>query len=337
MARERKRTPPAAVAPASANAESEVNAEHVPIAVQVGERGDLNRYLQRDIPAVVHKQSFLMNEWQAFLTGLMFFTRLPCPMWVDHNLYWLSQSTVYFPLLGVIVGLFGAAAAAVGTLLWHPAVGVLMSTLATVWLTGAFHEDGVADSFDAFGGGWTRAEILRIMKDSRIGTYGAVGLLLVMGTKITALSLLLVPAAGSVAAAVVWSPMVLVVGHVMGRWACVYLLYAHEYIDEAGSAAPGKQFVLSVSYARLVAGTVSAFVFTLAALGLERIRVVAGVWVVCTVATVYAGHYIESIIGGVLGDALGAANQIIELIAYLVMAMRPIDAIVADLFAALAP
>ncbi|KAI9183661.1 hypothetical protein H9P43_004579 [Blastocladiella emersonii ATCC 22665] len=320
-----------------------IESEYQPAAVAASGRGDLNRFLPRDIPDVVAKQSFLMNEYQAFLTGLMFFTRLPCPHWVDHNLYWISQSTVYFPFIGVIVGLFGAATFAVTSFIWHPALGVLFSTLATVWLTGAFHEDGVADCFDAFGGGWGRSEILRIMRDSRIGTYGCIGLLLVVLSKLSGLLMLLVPGAAAaqgwahlIGESAAWSPLVLVVGHVMGRWACVYLLFAHKYLEDPTESAPGKHFVLSVSRARLLAGSASAFVFTWVVLR-ASVYHLALVWVLASVATMYAGRYIVDILGGVVGDALGATNQIIEVVSYLALAARPLAVMLPEVAAMAQP
>ncbi|ORZ35075.1 cobalamin-5-phosphate synthase-domain-containing protein [Catenaria anguillulae PL171] len=321
-------SPIKSLSPAQASATAAAPAAIEPT-TSASDRGDLNRFLPNHIPAIVHKQSWVQNEWQAFLTGIMFFTRLPCPPWVDHNLYWISQSTVYFPVIGVIVGLFGALAYSIGNLFWHPMVGVFASTLATVWLTGAFHEDGLCDSFDGFGGGWSRSDILRIMRDSRLGTYGCIGLVLVLGTKLTALSLLLVHESIPALA----TPLVLVVGHVMGRWACVYLLFAHEYLDDAGESAPGKHFVLHVTKSRLVVGTVSAFAFVLAAMALAPGGLVvprlAVVWVASSIVTVVAGRYITGILGGVIGDALGATNQIVEVVGYLCLAMRPWEEVVA--------
>ncbi|KAJ3369971.1 hypothetical protein GGF31_004821 [Allomyces arbusculus] len=332
-----KSTSPTTVQDVAERPDSAVSApvvEEDPFAPPVKtDRGDLNRYLNEQIPDnVLAGMSFWMHEYQAFLTGIMFFTRLPCPMWVDHNLYWISQSTVYFPLIGVIVGLFGTIAYKFAAFLWHPTIGVLFSTLATVWLTGAFHEDGVADCFDAFGGGWGKTEILRIMRDSRLGTYGCIGLVLVLGAKLSGLNLLLGGLTPVTTPVMVLPPMVLVAGHVMGRWACVYLLYAHPYMDDAAQSAPGKHFVLYVTPIRLVVGTVTAFAFTAWALQ-GSVYHLALVWVLGTLTTIAAGRYIVSILDGVIGDSLGAANQIVEVVTYLALAVRPLDVVAAELAA----
>jgi len=125
----------------------------------------------------------LMQHIRIFFTALMFFTRIPCPSWVDHSEEYLNKSSQYFPLVGGIVGAIGLAVL-LGALWVLPVpLAVLLSMVATVLATGAFHEDGFADMCDGFGGGWTKEKILDIMQDSRLGTFGAVGLGLLMAVK----------------------------------------------------------------------------------------------------------------------------------------------------------
>ncbi|MEM1128790.1 MAG: adenosylcobinamide-GDP ribazoletransferase, partial [Bacteroidota bacterium] len=155
--------------------------------------------------------SWLHGQLRAFLTGVMFLTRLPCPSWVGHDADYLARSTPYFPVIGLGVGLFGGAAYAGVALLWPPVIGLIVALAATIWLTGAFHEDGLADTFDGIGGGWTVDEMLTIMKDSRMGTYGTVALVLTLAAKLGALAVV----AHQGTAAVVGA---LVAGHVLGRW-----------------------------------------------------------------------------------------------------------------------
>jgi adenosylcobinamide-GDP ribazoletransferase len=100
----------------------------------------------------------------------------------------LNQATVYFPLVGWLVGGVAAGVFAGGNLLFrNDDVALLLSMVASILLTGAFHEDGFADVCDGFGGGWTPDKILAIMKDSRLGTYGATGLGLLLAGKFLAL------------------------------------------------------------------------------------------------------------------------------------------------------
>ena len=111
-----------------------------------------------------------------FFTALMFYTRLPVPANINHNDTALSRATQFFPLIGWIIGGIGAATLCGCSLVFSPELAVLLSMIATIYATGAFHEDGFADMCDGFGGGWTKTQILTIMKDSRLGTYGVTGL-----------------------------------------------------------------------------------------------------------------------------------------------------------------
>ena len=124
---------------------------------------------------------------ELFLTAVAFFTRIPIPAAVPWSPQRLNQSARYFPWIGWLVG--GAAAAVLGLALQvlPVSVAVVLSIAATLRLTGAFHEDGFADACDGLGGGWQRDEVLRIMKDSRIGSYGAAGLALMLLAKAAAL------------------------------------------------------------------------------------------------------------------------------------------------------
>ena len=125
----------------------------------------------------------VLHELRLMAIALQFFTRVPVPARVGFEPAWLNASARHFPLVGLLVGAVAALALAVGSQALGTAIGVWLSIAATVWLTGAFHEDGLADTCDALGGAVSRERALEIMKDSRIGTYGAVGLLLVLGLK----------------------------------------------------------------------------------------------------------------------------------------------------------
>lgn len=241
-----------------------------------------------------------------FLTGLMFLTRIPVPRWVGFAPEQLARSTVYFPLIGALVGGCGGAVFLAASLAWPGPVALVLATAATVWLTGAFHEDAVADACDGFGGGWERERVLAIMKDSRIGSYGAVGLILVLAAKLTALAAL--PAADVVGA--------LVAGHVLGRWSSLPLIRALPYVREDGGT--GKPFAAAVTTPRLLAGSALTLVLVGGALQLRALPVLA----VAAAATLLAGHYFRRRIGGITGDCLGAANQVVEVCTYLALAFR---------------
>ena len=121
------------------------------------------------------------SELQLFLAAVMFYTRIPVSQNVGYSEVSLQKSIRYFPLIGWIVGGLSALLFLGLSLLPLPTtVVVLLSMVASIWVTGAFHEDGFADVCDGFGGGWTKEKILAIMKDSRLGTYGAIGLFLLL-------------------------------------------------------------------------------------------------------------------------------------------------------------
>ncbi|MDB5339717.1 MAG: cobalamin-5-phosphate synthase CobS [Planctomycetaceae bacterium] len=116
------------------------------------------------------------GEWSAFLTAVQFLTRVPLPFSEPVSAAVLSRCPVYFPLVGGLIGVATSVVVGVAGLFWPVWLAVIVALAIEARLTGAFHEDAVADFCDAFGGGWTRDDVLRILKDSRIGSYGALGL-----------------------------------------------------------------------------------------------------------------------------------------------------------------
>lgn len=246
----------------------------------------------------------------------MFLTRLPVPAWVGHEAAWLARSTPYFPAVGLMVGLWGALAFGLVSALWPPVIALLVAVAATVWLTGAFHEDGLADTFDGMGGGWTPDEMLAIMKDSRIGTYGTVALLLTVTAKIAAL-LVVAEGAGGWGEAARAVGGALVAGHVLGRWSSLPLIRWLPYVQH--SASKSKPFAASVTDGRLAAGTAVAVVVVAVAVTWQAplaIGAAAGVALV-------GGAWLRRTLGGVTGDTLGAVNSLVEAAVYLALAASP--------------
>jgi len=250
------------------------------------------------------------EELRVALTALTFLTRIPGPRWLGYDPAWLARSTVYFPVVGVIVGLAGAGVLALAALAWPPLVAAVLSTAATVWLTGAFHEDALADACDGFGGGWDRAQVLAIMKDSRVGSYGVVGLALVLLAKVGALATLGETHAATAARA-------LVAAHVLARWSSLPLIHALPYVRDDG--AKSRPFAASVTTPRLVAGSVVSL--GAVALALAPLGAAATGATIASAACVTAlgGRYFRRRLGGMTGDCLGAANQLVELATYLVL------------------
>ena len=127
----------------------------------------------------------IKRQIHIFFTALMFYTRIPCPKNIDHDPEYLNKASRYFPLIGWIVGGLSFLVFIFFEELFTVPIAVVFSIVASVLVTGGFHEDGFADVCDGFGGGWTKEKILLIMKDSAIGAYGALGLILILIIMIT--------------------------------------------------------------------------------------------------------------------------------------------------------
>lgn len=146
-----------------------------------------------------------MHQLRLFFIALQFFTRLPIPRWVGFDATWLHQSSRYFPLVGLVVGALCSAVYMATSWLLPPLLAMLLAVAAGIYMTGAFHEDGFADMCDGFGGGMSRERVLEIMKDSRIGAYGAIGIICLLGIKCAALASL--PPSAIVTALLVAHPL----------------------------------------------------------------------------------------------------------------------------------
>ena len=157
----------------------------------------------------------LDRELNCFFNAWAFFSRMPSPSWVEFSDEELNRSSRYFPLVGLIIGLAGALTYFVFSFDLPANIAVLLSMVVTVLLTGGFHEDGWADVCDAFGGGWDKPQILSIMKDSRIGTYGTLGLVFMLTLKFLALSAL----------PLVVALLAMLVGHCFSRALAVTSIY----------------------------------------------------------------------------------------------------------------
>jgi adenosylcobinamide-GDP ribazoletransferase len=249
-----------------------------------------------------------MHELRLFFIALQFLTRVPAPKWVGFEPDWLNQSARYFPAVGLLVGGIAALVLWAASAVFSPAVAVGLSMAATLLLTGGFHEDGLADTFDALGGAVSRERALTIMKDSRIGSYGALALLVVLGLKAAALASM--PLAVAVPA--------LLLGHAVSRAAAVWLIWMLPYAGDV-EHAKAKPLTRRVSLQGLCVALL--WVFLVAA---SLIALVPGhaAWVGTSVVMAAAGGlwmlgWLRKRLGGYTGDALGATQQLTELLALL--------------------
>jgi len=251
----------------------------------------------------------MRNQWQKFLLALGFFTRIPVPSLPDFQESDLNHAAKYFPLIGVIVGLVGALSFVISGAYLPQNIAVLISMASTIYLTGAFHEDGLADSADGIGGGWERERILTIMQDSRLGTYGAVALFLMLFAKFQVLSTL--PA--------LFVPFALVVGHALSRLAAVWIMISLTYSKPEGKAKPlaTRMGKIDIWIAHLFG--LLPFIASLLLLihNQETAKIILSFVLMTLIPVVLSAFWwrqkIKYWIGGYTGDTLGAVQQITEL------------------------
>ena len=132
----------------------------------------------------------IKEQLKIFLTAVMFYTRIPCPSYVDHSEEYLNKSTRHFPLIGIIVGFISFIVFWTSNLLFNIEISIVFSIAAGILITGAFHEDGLADMADGFGAGGSPERVNEIMHDSRLGTYGVIALILGLMIRISVLATL---------------------------------------------------------------------------------------------------------------------------------------------------
>ena len=256
--------------------------------------------------------SWPCRQLRLLLTAVMFYTRLPVPPWVGHSDDQLNRATVYFPLIGWLVGGVAAGVYWGAVQLWPPLVAVLLSTGAGVLLTGAFHEDGLADTCDGFGGGWTRERILTIMKDSRVGTYGVVGLGLVLATKVAALAGPPGPRAGALSV-----PVLLLVAHPLSRLVAASFVRTLPYARADLADGKAKPIAQSLPPGRLAAAALLGLLPLLAVAVWQRQPGLLLMLGPLAVLQVVLGRWFKKWLGGYTGDCLGAAQQLAEALIYL--------------------
>lgn len=254
------------------------------------------------------------HERELFFTALAFLTRIPIPASTPYSPEHMNASARYFPIIGIIIGGIGALAYFLAAQIWPSTIAIALSMIATILLTGSFHEDGLADSCDAFGGGWRKEQVLSIMKDSRIGTYAAVGLIAILGSKFLALHALATqPAADALrqSASIVAA---LIVGHSWSRLLAISYLYDHDYVrfDDSSKIKP---MATQLSRNNLLIAALSAaplvLLIPLSSTLLIVIALLGWRW--------WFGRYMRRRIGGYTGDCLGCAQQIAEVVIYLAL------------------
>jgi adenosylcobinamide-GDP ribazoletransferase len=240
-----------------------------------------------------------------FLLAFQFMTRIPI-RGIPHRPGALARAARFFPLTGLAIGLAGAGIYRLLAAHVPPQVLGISLLVYLVLITGGLHEDGLADAADGFGGGWSKKEILLLMRDSRIGSYGAIALTIsllaryVLIINIPSLRL----------------PRILIAATVLCRWTSLPLAFLLPYAragEGLGGYVAGRMPLSSLLWATLFAAGSAA-----AVLGPESLWI----WLITIVLTAASGRYYQRSIGGVTGDCFGATNQLTEIAIYCYGALR---------------
>lgn len=242
----------------------------------------------------------LNREWQAFWLAVGFLTRIPMLVQIDYSQRLMNQSSIYFPLVGLLLGALYVAAFFLLGLAFSPLVSVILVVILHLFITGAFHEDGLADSVDALGGGYTVEKRLEIMKDSRIGTYGTVALVMALMLKVALLT----------EADLIW--LALLVAPAISRLTPLLLMATMTYVTDPDKS---KSKPVADGFSAVRLGTASAFVLVLCAvMSFWQPFLITGTLAAVLLVALLWGAYLRSQLGGYTGDALGASVVFSELV-----------------------
>ena len=251
----------------------------------------------------------MSHQLRLLCVATQFLTRLPTPRLREFDPSWLSQSTRYFPLVGVLVGLANVLVWWIASRRLPASVSIGLMMAVSMLLTGAFHEDGFADACDGFGGGSSKERVLAIMKDSRIGAFGAIGLFLMLGLKWT--TLIALPSAAFA--------QCVVASHMLSRWCAIGLIAFLPYV-RADADAKARDFAGRLSGGEwILSGVIGllglaplAWVYGRSGAPLDWTALGAGACAAVAAALV-GGLYVRRRLGGYTGDCLGAVQQLAEL------------------------
>ena len=238
-----------------------------------------------------------------FLTALQFLTIIRASKDPDITGEKLGKSMSCFPVVGLFIGLILVAVRIAFSYLLPSSLADVLVIVVLVILSGALHLDGFADTVDGLAGGRDREKTLAIMRDSQIGSFAVVGLILLLVLKVFAL--MEVPAEIKNAA--------LLIMPVLGRWSTVHLASGYGYARSgSGTALAFTQFAGKMEY------IVSTLITAVILIGLFQIK---GLMIMLIIAalTILFGHFFKRRIGGVTGDIMGAACEINEVVTLLMI------------------
>lgn len=246
------------------------------------------------------------NELIYFAMALMFFTRIPVPFTIPYSGEIMNKSQKYFAWIGLLVGLINAIVLYLSFQLFNLEIGIVLMMISSVLLTGAFHEDGFTDVCDSFGGGYGKEKILTIMKDSRVGAYGAVGIILLFALKFFSIQAL-----GTID--LFKTLGIIILAHTSSRFIAGTMIYTHKYVTDIDVSKSKPLANKPLDGMSLLVGFISVLLsFVL----IPDWRLILA-FALAYLGKICMGWYFKKHIGGYTGDCLGSVQQVCEVLFYL--------------------
>jgi adenosylcobinamide-GDP ribazoletransferase len=246
------------------------------------------------------------NELIYFATALMFFTRIPVPFKVPYSNEIMNKSQKYFSWVGLLVGIINAAIFYLSFKLFNLEIAIVLMMISSVLLTGAFHEDGFTDVCDSFGGGYGKEKIMTIMKDSRVGAYGAIGIILLFALKFFSIQEL-----GTLD--LMKTLAIIILAHTSSRFISGTMIYTHQYVTDI-DVSKSKPLANKPLDAKSL---LISFLAVLIAFSLLPDWRLIPAFILAYIGKIYLGWYFKKHIGGYTGDCLGTVQQVCEVLLYL--------------------
>ncbi|MBN3560726.1 adenosylcobinamide-GDP ribazoletransferase [Aliamphritea spongicola] len=249
----------------------------------------------------------LQQHYHLFFNALVFFTRLPAPDGIEYSQKNSQLANRYLPVIGLLIGSACALSFAITGYLFGNTIGILFAIATGILLTGALHEDGLADCADGFGGGWEKSQVLAIMKDSQLGSYGCIALLLALGLKFLTLTTL------------TDIILVMILAHTLSRFSPLLLIYMDQYV-RADNSSKARTMSRGISIGGLSFAALPVILILIISAIFSDAYSVSGIWLSLLPAVITAlacRRYFLKRIGGYTGDCLGACQQLSELSIYL--------------------
>ena len=242
----------------------------------------------------IYLPTWMRVEVELLSAALGFYTRLPVPASMSMNSAKLAASHKYLPAIGILVAGVSSLIMVLANKVWPIEIAIVLSMASSVVMTGAFHEDGLADSCDGFGGGYEAKQVIRIMRDSRIGSFGALGLMAVLSLKFLSLRSMGLDLA----------VVSLFIGHSLSRLVALLMRASLPYASEEGKV---REAVIPSSGKELWLPSI------IAAIPLIMYpQVILLMLVISLIVFLMARFYFTRRLGGYTGDALGALQQVTE-------------------------